>query len=80
MQETTVKQLLKTTNTVLIMIMLLFGLNLTADLLGWKSQGLVIKNHTYVHESGKKFVYPLYTQEHDFGTQMDIMAEVGADY
>ena len=41
MEETSVKQLLKTTNTVLIMIMLLFGLNLAADVCGWKSSTLV---------------------------------------
>ena len=46
MEETTVKQLLKTTNTVLIMIMLLLGANLAVDVLGLKSQALVIKNHT----------------------------------
>tara|TARA_Y100001954_G_C15587442_1_gene491424 strand:+ start:328 stop:531 length:204 start_codon:yes stop_codon:yes gene_type:complete len=44
MEETSVKQLLKTTNNVLIMIMLLFALNLAADVLGLKSQDLVIKN------------------------------------
>ena len=44
MEDLSVKQLLATINKTLIVIAVLFGLNLAADVLGLKSQDLVIKN------------------------------------
>ena len=44
MEDLSVKQLLATTNKILIVVAVLFGLNLAADVLGLKSQDLVIKN------------------------------------
>ena len=44
MEDSSVKQLLATTNKILIVIAVLFGLNLAADVFGLKSQDLVIKN------------------------------------
>ena len=37
MEDSSVKPLLATTNTILIVIAVLFGLNLAADVCGWKS-------------------------------------------
>lgn len=44
MEDLSAKQLLATTNKILIVVAVLFGLNLAADVLGLKSQDLVIKN------------------------------------
>jgi len=41
MEDSSVKPLLATTNTILIVIAVLFGLNLAADVCGWKSSTLV---------------------------------------
>ena len=46
MEDSSVKPLLATTNTILIVIAVLFGLNLAADVWGWKSSTSVQVNHS----------------------------------
>ena len=46
MEDSSVKPLLATTNTILIVIAVLFGLNLAADVCGWKSSTSVQVNHS----------------------------------
>tara|TARA_B100000519_G_C14247424_1_gene440581 strand:- start:1940 stop:2146 length:207 start_codon:yes stop_codon:yes gene_type:complete len=62
MEDLSVKQLLATTNKILIVVAVLIGLNLAADVLGLKSQDLVIKNW----DDGRK-VWPFIHYNTQFG-------------